>query len=193
MPDQHTRLSALRDLLDVNEWKRQADLELERSILAARDAGLTHREIADALGITRQAVGLYLAHRQPKPNSKPKPKTTSKANPRPVLTDSELDTRIRDIERKWETLVAFYAEQWGDVDSDRRQQAILNRQSAAKKTRRRTKLSVKGSRLAYAETELLKLCHDQRDSVPEFALALNQLTILEELIQERNRRNDLKF
>jgi transposase-like protein len=143
-----------------------------RAVLNALEAGVSVSALAGELGVSRQAV--FQMRKRAKPAIQ-------------RLADAELAREVRDIERRWEGLVSTFADQFGSMESDRVHQAQLNRQSKAKKARRRTRLSVKGQRLAFAEQRLLAEMSEHRE-IPVFQHAFGQLTRLEELVQERNRR-----
>jgi predicted transcriptional regulator len=61
MPDHDEHVERLRQ---AREWQSQSGEELEAAILEAASAGMTHGQIAEALGITRQAVSRYIRDRQ---------------------------------------------------------------------------------------------------------------------------------
>lgn len=152
------------------------------AVVQAVRAGANQSELARQVGLTRQAISLIVSRHEP--------------------SDADLDARIVEIQDKWNKLVTFYSDQWnlrdtgklrkGQCDSDTGWQNDRNKASGAKKARRNP-LNVKSQRFAFAETKLLALMHEQRDQVPVFATALRELTRLDQLLQERSRRNDLRF
>jgi len=160
--DRITKAAAKRDAAIA-----KAHADFRATVRTVHADGLGVQAIATAAGLTRQRVYQLV---EP--------------------TDAELEARIADIDRKWDTAVERFADQWRLQSWERVEQARRN--SKAKKRARKglgPLPTIASERRLFAETRMLEAIRSQPDH-PVFVDVRRQLADRDALAAKLERRAD---
>jgi transcriptional regulator with XRE-family HTH domain len=139
------------------------------AVVAALDAGVSVAQLAEELGVSRQAVNQLRKRRAS------------------VVDDTaELEARAADIRGRWDESVRRYGEQWESPALDRIMQAKKN--GVARKRARKglpRLATVAEERRGYAEGLLLEAIRRSPDRFVKVRAELEELARLERILESR--------